>query len=236
MIKIEINLNKIKMIMAMVFFTIVVILSGCGKEEPLNEVVVEKNEEILVENEEFSIEHEFDDLSEEILNNVPNLDTLTQEQLRDMTIDEFRAFIKVYCPDFRNVYSITSNGEMSKEDWETLKRLVNYNLFNELWFESEDSISSNSVSENEVIENESAFIKAVEWSESGYTVEEIEEMILIISESENEVLKSLLLEVFKENDFDMENLENIDEESLEFLKTEMLNYLINIKKEIEALH
>ena len=107
-------------------------LSGCGKSELANtyeesvsdnQVVQEVQESVQDE----SIPSEFAELSKEILENVPPLEDVTQEQLYDMSLDEFKALIYTYCPNYREVYQI--NGDMTDELWESLRYVVSYQLY-----------------------------------------------------------------------------------------------------------
>lgn len=236
---------KSKAAVVMMLLTIAVV--GCGKEEGIEKKEMTSTTEfeeaveelsVVEEVEENLIDSEFGDIPQEILDSVIDIEEITEEHLRDMTIDEFKAFIKKYSPNYRTVYNIPSDKVMEDKDWETLKMLVNYNLFGKLWLK-EESVSENSVSNNsiekEIDKEKELFFEAVEWKESGLTIEDIEEMILLVNDTDVEELKETLLGIFIENDYEEEELSEMDKEKLEELKENLLAYLITLRENYSYL-
>lgn len=116
-----------------VVFATALLLVGCGKEDtPVTEETISENtvrsggaisaEEILPE--------EFADLTQEQLDAVPELETITQQQLYEMSNAEFRALIYKYCPNYKEIYGITS--EMTEDKWNSFRMVVSYQLFGKI--------------------------------------------------------------------------------------------------------
>lgn len=108
-------------------------LSGCSTKDTSSVSEVEKTESISDNHidthadvqEEIPIE--FAELSNEQIAGVPPLEEVTQEILYNMTLDEFKALIYVYCPNYKEIYGVES--EMTDELWESLRYVISYQLY-----------------------------------------------------------------------------------------------------------
>lgn len=239
------NCKKFHNFAAVAILILLTAVIGCGKniENQTESTTSTKNEEYstevldrtVKENSEngsiaeapestFDPAHEFDDISGELLSAVPDLDSLTKKQLEEMTMDEFRAFIKIHCPNYRTVFGIYSDREMTESDWDSLKHLVNYNLFGSLWFDVEAEEKDNSLTEEEQM----AILEEAKLEAYGITKEDIDVIILEIDNFTNEDLVAFFEEVFKEQGYDTSVLLSLTEEEIEEFK-------VNLKTELEKM-
>lgn len=75
------------------------------------------------------IPEEFADIPVEVYDTIPLIDDITQEELFAMDIQQIRAFVSVYEPNYRSVYIITEDKVMEDEDWEAVRTLLSYQLY-----------------------------------------------------------------------------------------------------------
>lgn len=221
------NAKAFRNLTAVVVLVTAIAVTGCGtkdeetkktqiKEETSSSAVLERNtvsgntSETYV----FDPEHEFDDLTEEMLNSVPEVEDLTQDELFKMSVDEFRAFISVRSPDYRNVYGV-GDKEMTDEDWESLRCLISYRLFGELWpstyveTEAQDG-EEESVSENSLFYEENEYYL----DEEEVTDEEIDEIKEYLETLSDEDFISIIEGIYQENYGEPLGLSDFTEEEL----------------------
>lgn len=75
------------------------------------------------------IAEEFSDIPIEVYNTIPHIDNITQDELFNMDLQQIRAFISVFEPNYRDVYIITEEKVMEEEDWEMVRLLLSYQLY-----------------------------------------------------------------------------------------------------------
>lgn len=204
-----VNTKVFRSLTAVVVLITAIAVTGCGtrnekikdaqiKEEASPSAVLDRGtiSENSTEEYVFDPEHEFDDLTEEMLDVVPEVEDLTQDELFEMSVDEFRAFISVRSPDYRTVYGV-GDKEMTDEDWESLRCLISYRLFGELWpatyveTEIQDG-EEESVSENSLSYEENLYEEEV-------TDEEIDEIREYLETLSDDDFISIIEGVYQEN-------------------------------------
>ena len=173
----------------------------------------------------FDPEKEFDDITQEMLDAVPDLETITEEEFASLDTNQFRAFIAKYSPEYRAVYGIESNKQMTDEDWLSLKYLVNYRLFGTLWFDVPLEDDEYVITEDE----KQKAINDAKMEVYNVTDEDIDNIILLISEATNDELVSLIKEVFIDQGYEINNLENMTDAEIEIFKEQLLKGLEELK-------
>lgn len=131
---------------------LVAIFTGCSTKDKIEEKTTEISEAIesdlnLPNNEDFegedgyihsdsidfdSITEEFKDIDPSVYDTLPTITSLTREQLFDFSIDQLRAFVSLYAPDYRQLYIIDDDLVMEEKEWNTLRSIISYQLFGTL--------------------------------------------------------------------------------------------------------
>lgn len=75
------------------------------------------------------IAEEFSDIPIEVYDTIPHVNDITQDELFEMDLQQIRAFISVFEPNYREVYIITEDKVMEDEDWEMVRLLLSYQLY-----------------------------------------------------------------------------------------------------------
>lgn len=91
------------------FGAILLLGSGCGKETP-----PEIQEDI--------IQIEFDE-------SIPNVLTLSRDEIYALDLSVFRDSIRQYVPQYRDYFKIPEDYDMTADDWESLRDMVVYQLY-----------------------------------------------------------------------------------------------------------
>lgn len=174
----------------------------------------------------FNPENEFLDLSEELMESVPDIDTITEEEFAAMDTDQFRAFIATYSPEFRSVYGIESDKIMTDEDWLSLKHLVNYRLFGTLWFDlpNEEFEESVLTEEEQISAIEQAKLEVYD-----VTNEDIDNIITLINESSYEDLILLIKEIFSEQGYNTDGLDSMNADEILVFREQLIEALNKLK-------
>lgn len=206
------NMRQNRIRTAAAVLSAAVFLSGCGFTEKTEETEVSSvtdvsgNMNVLdrdlaagIKEKTDSTQQDFAGLTEEQLAAVPDIESMTKEDMFAMDIDAFRAFMAVYSPDFRKYYNISDETVMTDEQWETLRHLVSYNLFGEIWSGSISDTEQEAVSEDFTKEDMNDAYESVADSISGnqITKEETEEEVSKIFSLETEEFRDYMIEVME---------------------------------------
>lgn len=240
------NVKAFHTVAAVVVLCTAIAVSGCGTKE--NDQVKEENMEVIEEtavldrtlkngnsvsgNEiKSDPEHEFDDLTEEQINAAPDVDSITEDQLANMTTDEFRAFIAKNSPDYRNNFAITEDKIMEDSDWLSLRYLVNYQLFGHLWFQIDDEQEESS----QMTEEEQAELILEEQTDvSDVSKEEFEEIEALVGGLTDEEFISFLNEIYEESGYEPLELESLSEEELKQFRNDIMDGIEELKKDAKS--
>ncbi len=107
--------NKTRTAAALLLLIGTALLAGCGKAEevlePIEEVI--NSEEALGED----------------ASGVPLLTDLTMQTLYDMPEGDFRKLVEVRLPNYRSVYKIDDDRELTDADWAEIRSFFGYQLF-----------------------------------------------------------------------------------------------------------
>lgn len=231
--------HKLRSITAMVVISAAIAVSGCGDQRSkeinttdilntvddsgnLNVLNKEKASKSKANSATTDTGDEFADLSEELLNSVPDIEKMSQDDLFAMSIDEFRAFIATYSPKYRAVYKIKNDTVMTDEDWESLRHLVSYNMFGSLWYRPPVSVSDNTMTEAvyEITEEDTEMI------------EELDEVIEQITYSSTEEFIGFLAILLEDEDT-ADDLTDLTDEEITLLKEEILAVLVEERESLK---
>ena len=93
---------------------VVLTATGCGKEEEV--VVPDTVEEITVS----------------VTTSLKSPVDMTKEELLALTPAEIKEMVETYLPNYRDIYGIDENTEMTDESWMQLRDLIYYQLYGEI--------------------------------------------------------------------------------------------------------
>lgn len=250
-------LKKTRILAAMLVFASIAVI-GCGtKNEQALETDIEVEQSVSENSLEVEEENEFSDLSQELIDNVPkeeDYESFTQKDLFSMSKDEFRAFIYVYCPNYRDVFNISKDKVMEDTDWESLRSLVSYQFFGSLWdvsnvkdnYELAKKIADKYTMTDE--EKEKIMDKFVNPSDNADASNEDEDDASEITPEEEiqeleyfekiiqyatpeEILELVYYSVLEETEEELD-FSNITEEEVEELRNGILDEINDVKKEL----
>ena len=114
------------------YIFIFLLLTGCNKtEESVNSSINQplQNQESSNSNAITEInlqDPEFLDLD---CSNVLDLSTLSEEDVMNLPIEEIKKIVCVYTSDFRKVYGLDRDQELTDDDWEHIRFFLYYQLF-----------------------------------------------------------------------------------------------------------
>ena len=240
------NAKTFHTVAAMVVLSTVIAVSGCGTKKEIqvkeeNNFVEEtavldrtlKNKNSVSGNNLVSDpEHEFDDLTEEQINAAPDVDSITESQLANMTTDEFRAFIAKNSPNYRENFVIAEDKIMEDSDWLSLRYLVNYQLFGHLWFQiEEESEDSSQMSEEEQAE----LVLKEQTDVSDISKEEFEEIATLVNSLTDEEFISFLNEIYEESGYESLGLEYLTKEELKQFRSDIMSGIEELKKDAKSI-
>lgn len=236
-------MRNLRMVTTIAVFSTAIVLSGCAtKDTPVKE---EQTEEALLSDEvlhptetsnnsvekAFDPKHEFDDITEEMIATLPDPETMTEEEFLSLSVEQFRAFVSVYIPDYRSLYAVNTDTEFTETEWNSLKALVNYRIFGHLSYAiPSDTVSDNSidnvptvsgnslesVSEDEMQDaiKEDIDANATDETSNSMSVEEIDELIIALQSSSDEELLAFMQSLFSE-EASVSDISNLTEEEIE---------------------
>lgn len=239
------NFNKI-FLYAIATISMVAILTGCNsKKETVSEEIVADTdifeEEIPTDETDVvvtdfekkyglkyeDLPEEFSDINIEVYDTIPSLADITKSELFGMSIEQIRAFVSVYEPNYRANYTIGEEKEMEDSDWETVRLLLSYQLFGSIRYnadEDENSLNESEVVENALEETNDSYYNSIEYKN------ELEAEISKIETMENEELLDYLKQVLVEAGYVNEDgseidLSGISEEEIVLIKEELIDLL-----------
>lgn len=103
-----------------------VFIESISKDSPISEVSDFKQHFGIDYSE---IPEEFIDIPIEVYDTIPHINDITQNELFTMDLQQIRAFVSVFEPNYRDVYSISEDKIMENEDWEMVRLLLSYQLY-----------------------------------------------------------------------------------------------------------
>lgn len=231
----------------------VAVFCGCGKSnsnnftDAVNEVTnvveqtVDQKSNYVDENEDgrisaseidFSnIPSEFADIDRSTYENLPTLSTVTIEELYSLSIDEFRAFVSLYAPDYRNLYAIDSTKEMKEKDWNNLRSLIGYELFGSI---RNPNVSGNDLGYDETLFSDNALLNAQDYASGDDNkkeyIDDLCTQLELIKKMDNDEFSSYMNTVFLEAGYTMEDGSSVDfsmlsENEIEEMKSEIISFI-----------
>lgn len=165
--------------------------------------------------------HEFDDLTEEMLAAVPDIETMTQEDLFAMSIDEFRAFVAAYCPDYREYYGVREDMVMTDDDWQSLRSLMSYNMFGKMWYQSGTDAGDRQLAGEDVEDS----MYEIAYPDDEVSSEDMEEMIAAIESMTDTEFRELIISVLDGDGETVSRVEEMAGEDISPFKEKVLFYL-----------
>ncbi len=222
---------------------IVLFATGCGsKKEPAKEsqeyaeyVAPERTIDPTKPTPLPGPEADFKGITDEMMEAVPDIKTLTEEQFFAFELDEFRAFVKKYAPNFRSSYSVTHD-YFSPSDWSSLRYVMAYQLFGTTGFSGEmaDFTKGTKPTEEPIVrtptpgpkaeEEKSALDIAAKVDLSEFSKDDLKEMIEELSAIDIESFRGLLIESYPEAE---ESIIAMSEEDLSKVKAFFIEAFYN---------
>jgi len=207
---------------AVVLSLITIAVMGCGvenKEELKEEAIILHEEKESVSS---NTVNEFSDLSQELIEQARDPNKLTQEELANMSVDELRAMIHVYAPNYRSSFQIDPDKVMEEKDWESLRHLINYSLFGTLWFESQE-VDFEEVQWGEI--NLSKELSILQANESHFLAKDLDPLIEEFSNATDQEFIAKLEQLFLEAGMEEDLLSSLPKEELTEFRLELIEAL-----------
>lgn len=188
-----------------------------------------------------TIPEEFADIEKEVYDSVPTINSITIEQLFDLSIDQLRAFVSLYAPDYRALYQIDSDLVMEEEHWNTLRSIISYQLFgtirnpNKTFGEYEEDTIQN-LQENALIRAQD-YASGEENLDNETFISQLEEEKQSILNMDRESFVSYINDLFVQTGYTNDDGSTIDvgsfdDETLNEMKESIIS---DINNEIESL-
>lgn len=111
----------------LLILTLAVSMTACGKEPESTADSTEVIEEISVEKD----------------SSIPNISSLSREEILAMTAAEVKASVEEYLPNYRATYKIDEAREMTEEDWLQLRDIICIQLYGSLLDGTPDEVEDN---------------------------------------------------------------------------------------------
>lgn len=188
-----------------------------------------------------SIPVEFLDVDKSVYDTLPTINTITIDELYGFSIDQLRAFISLYAPNYREMYIIDEETEMTEEKWDLLRSVIGYDLFGTIRNPNVSDIEY----EEDVYEKlqENALVKAQDYASDEEQlsnhefVEQLEAEKNSIQEMSRDDFVAYVNDLFEQtgyvnDDGSAIDLNNMDNETLEEMKASMIK---DIEDEISSL-
>lgn len=188
---------------------------------------------IIVDNIDFEkIPDEFSDIEKTVYTDLPTIHAITIEELYAFNIDQIRAFVSIYAPDYRTMYGIKKDLEMDDTAWNNLRALIGYELFGTIRNPNADNLMDTieNVSEDSFLNN--AITNVENYSEETDNTEYVDELkkeLSYITGMKNEEFIIYINDVFSKTGYNdnIINFDGLSEEQIEEMRQ-------NLIKEINA--
>ena len=192
-------------------------LCGCSNKEAKEEPTeyAEYTPPDKKEEQPKEIVNDWEGVTDELMEEVADIEKITEEEFFSMSLNEYKAFVKTYSPNFRDAYRV-NHDIFSPSDWEQLRYIMAYQLFGTTGyrghivdFESQASPSPSSSTEvvevkEEAKEEEEPSIKETIASSldlSVLTTDEIEEALDEMGGMSDQEFYQMFKDAFPEGDY-----------------------------------
>lgn len=188
-----------------------------------------------------SVPEEFADIKKEVYDTIPTINAITIEQLFSLSVDQLRAFVSLYAPDYKTMFQIDNDLVMEEEHWNTLRSIISYQLFGTI----RDPNKTFGEFEEDTIQKleENALIRAQDYAsgeedlDSETFISQLEEEKKSILNMDKEAFITYINDMFAQTGYVNEDgspmdVGTLDEETLDEMKESIIS---DIDNEIETL-